>query len=349
MIVFFLAKGDDMATLWKHTTSGYYYALWQEGGKQRSKSLKTKDARKAKRIFNAFSEELLFKEYNSSRQFLSINLSKFKDEYLKHVDATLAPKSREGYSTALKKAIRCWGDIRINEITEKHIDTLIADMLREGLSNATANKNRQHLKTALSKAYKWRYLDERIDFPPPLKVKVEHRYLTPVQLNGVLNEIKDDEFLDFVKLTLYLGMRSGEVIRLKFSDIDEKNETVHISSMQKNREESYIPLNKIARKIVDKCKERNHKTNDDRLFRFTRVDTVSHYFKKAVRTAGFEVHRLHDLRHTFGSKLASMNVNEKIIQDLMRHKSMSSTLVYTKIAPDRLKETSNSLDYGIDD
>ncbi|MCP3925492.1 MAG: tyrosine-type recombinase/integrase [Desulfobacterales bacterium] len=56
--------------------------------------------------------------------------------------------------------------------------------------------------------------------------------------------------------------------------------------------------------------------------------------------------RFHDLRHTFASMLAMSGENLKVIQDLMRHKSITSTLVYAKLSPEHLRSASEKVNFG---
>ena len=84
-----------------------------------------------------------------------------------------------------------------------------------------------------------------------------------------------------------------------------------------------------------------------KIFRWSDIPHMSHLVKAAIRKAGLpDDIRQHDLRHTFGSHLTMSGYNEKTIQDLMRHSSMSSTMIYTKLSPEHLRKASESIDYG---
>ena len=331
-----------MATLWKNP-NGYFSVLWQEDGKQKRKSLKTKEIRVAKKLFHRFKRNLVLNNIlplNAAK--LKTSISEFRDEYLDHIDATLATSSYGCYDTAIKKAIDCWGDIPLGHITTRHIDRYIQDMMRAGLQPPTVNKNRRHLKAMLKKAYEWDYLEVPVKFPGEIKEEKRVRFLTKNDLSLILSEIEDAEYADVVLLAVYTGLRSSEILRLTASDIDKPEGFLRISPKQKNSTESFIPINKTARGILERCRARGGK----KLVRFKTRQTISKNFKKAVRAAGFETPRFHDLRHTFGSHLAMLGENEKTIQDLMRHKSMASTMVYTHVSPEHLTEASNRINYG---
>ena len=332
-----------MPKLWKRPTNGFYYVVWQEAGKQRKRSLKTKEERSAKKLFNAFKRDLVLKKVSPIGGKLRTTISEFRDEYLDHVQSSgMSESTYEGYQTALNKAIACWGDIPLGHVTTRHIDRMVQDMFKAGLKAPTINKNRRHLRAALNKAVEWNYLKNPVKFPTEVKEEKRSRFLNKKQLAMVLSKINDDEFIDVVLLGAYTGLRSSEILRLTPEDIDNPDGFLRVSSKQKNKQESWIPINQAARTILERCLSRGH----EKIVRFKTRQTISKKFKKAVRAAGFEIPRFHDLRHTFGSHLAMADVGEKTIQELMRHKSMVSTLIYTHVSPKHLADASAKINYG---
>jgi integrase len=327
--------------LWKHPEFGTYCVIWMQGGKQRRKSLKTRDRKIANAKLNHFKRELTAGKVSSiirkgNRRFYS-----FADEFLKeHADARTRDKTADLYRVALEKAKLSWGDIPLGHISSRHIDAFISDMIRAGLAKPTINKNLRHLKGALRKAFDWDYIDRPVKFPPPLPVEEKSRFLSAEQLRAIFGNIPDQEFYDLCLFALCTGLRSGEVLSLTWEDIDNPEQFMRIDSRQKSKRENRIPINSGARAVLDRCRARGM----DRVFREISTTRVSKLFKKAVRKAKLpDDIRFHDLRHTFGSMLAMAGRQGKDIQDLMRHASFASTLVYAKLSPDHLREASESV------
>ncbi|HUV50228.1 MAG TPA: site-specific integrase [Anaerolineae bacterium] len=340
--------GLSMAILWKRPKTGTYYAQWQENGKARRKALcfsgqrrATKDKRIAIRLFNQFQRELIAGKVKPISEGINICFFDFVNEFLTAL--VVSEETLRLYNDALKKAQSCWGNIPLGLISSKHLDKLISDMFRAGLKAPTINKNFRHVKAALKKAQKWKYI-KYLDFPKQITEEEKDRYFTVEDLRQLMKTITDQEFYDFCLFAGYTGLRSGEIIRLTWKDIDQPSEGyIHVSSKQKNRKVSTIPIHPSARAILEQYQHLDR----ERIFRFKTVSWISQKFKACVRKAGLkDSYRFHDLRHTFASHLAMKGESLQAIQGLMRHKSYESTKRYAHLSPDYLSEVIKRLNYG---
>jgi integrase len=68
-------------------------------------------------------------------------------------------------------------------------------------------------------------------------------FLSVEQLRSVMGNIDDLEFADFCLLSRYTALRSGELLRLQWSDVDNPKGFLRISSERKNKTEARIPIN----------------------------------------------------------------------------------------------------------
>jgi integrase len=335
----------SIGTLWKHP-NGTYYARWQDRGKNRRKTLGTNDEKIAKRRFRNFQRDLVAGKIKPiEAEAKKVSMFDFIDEMLDYIENSPKPSSTYIlYKVALTKAKECWGDIPLNLIGTKHIDLLIKDMYRAKLSLPTINKNLRHIKASLRKAKKWKYIKNEVEFPPFDTEEDEVRFLTKDALIALMEVIDDLEFADFCMLSAYTGLRSGELLRLSPIDVDNPEGFLRISTKQKNKKEARIPINGHARAIINRCLKRRKGALT--LFRFNTLTWISQKFKKYALKAGLKEARFHDLRHTFGSHLVMSGKHLKVIQELMRHKDIASTMVYAKVSPEYLKEASEDLNYG---
>ena len=338
-----------MATLWQRPSNRMFYARWEEYGKSRKVSLRTRDEAKANARFRDFERRLMAGKIKPLEEGVKKLFFDFVSEFLEHVEATTSTDTYRLYDDALKKAKLTIGNIPINHINARHIDKCITDMSRERLKPPTINKNLRHIKSALNKAYAWEYRTAPIrNFPKMLQEEKELRFLTVEQIRALIGAITSDrEFSDMCLFSAYTGLRSGELIRLTWCDVDHPEGFLRVTAKQKNRKESSIPINKNARVILER---RSHGLSESdkvgKVFRFGCLTWISQKSKAACVKAGIPDTRFHDLRHTFASHLAMAGTNIKTIQELMRHKSIQSTMIYANVSPEHLREASEKLNYG---
>ncbi len=327
--------------------NGWYTAFWTEDGKTRKKSLKTKELRIAKKKARQLERDIFAGRIESiSQSSVSKTLKEFRNEYLDHLEG----KVREGTYRLTERALKCaiisWGDIAISKITVRHIDGFISDLLRSGLSKATANCRYRHLKMALRKAIEWDYMPPLKKWPKELKVEKKNRYIVTEDLRRIFNACDDQDFSEFMLVALYTGLRSGEILRLTGRDIDNPPGRLRVGPEQKNLDDNSVPM---AAAVADLLRGRAKSfSKGEKLFPFRDQTEISHRFKALVRASGVdEGIRFHDLRHTFGSRLAMDGRSALQTQKLMRHKAMASTMNYMHLSPDTLAEAVSDLDFGL--
>jgi len=332
------------ARLWKRN-NGQYYALWEEDGRTRQKSLKTDSLKIANRRLKNFNRDLLAGSVKKLSQTVpKVTLGELREAFLKFKDGRVAKTTLAIYETSFDHAEKTLGeDIPITHITQKRLEQVMDDMMASGLKPPTVNKHRRHLRTVFNQAYDWNYLEKPIKMPKPLREEERLRFLSIDELRKLIDCIDDQEFFDFCMLSAYTGMRSGELLRMMRGHVDRPEGFLLVTSEQKNKADWIIPINDHAREILDRCLSRNH---GPRVFPKWRLEWVSKKFKKYARKSGLKDCRFHDLRHTFASHLAMGGQDLLVIQMLMRHKSMSSTMVYAKLSPEHLSRASNSLNFG---
>ena len=99
-----------------------------------------------------------------------------------------------------------------------------------------------------------------------------------------------------------------------------------------------IPLHP---KLLDALVSIPQGIGDIRVFK-TSMDTLKYHWARARKKAGFEWARIHDLRHFFGSYLASHGERREVIAKLMGHSDINSTALYARFDDDTLIESINA-------
>lgn len=177
--------------------------------------------------------------------------------------------------------------------------------------------------------------------------------LTPEQLARLLKVLDEEENIqiaNIMKLVLYTGMRRGEVLKLKWSDINFEREKIIIRE-PKGGVNQTIPLNEKAKEIIIN----NPRTESEFIFPGKngkqRVDIkrqVNRIKEKAELPKDFRA--LHGLRHVYASTLASSGVVDLYtLQTLLTHKSPIMTQRYAHLRDEALKKASDLGTKLIDD
>lgn len=153
---------------------------------------------------------------------------------------------------------------------------------------------------------------------------------------------------DFIRLSLYTGMRSGEVLGLEWHRVDLEQGVIRFGAGdQKNRKAGSIPINQQAR-VAILSRQRARVLGSPWVFAHEdgrRLLSVKNSFATACRMAGLSDVRPHDLRRTFGSWLAQAGEPIQRISRLMRHSGIEVThRIYAHLAPSDLAESAGVLD-----
>ncbi|MCK9480070.1 MAG: site-specific integrase [Firmicutes bacterium] len=147
--------------------------------------------------------------------------------------------------------------------------------------------------------------------------------LTREEERQFLKDIEPLIYRDYFKVCLYSGARRSEALRLTVSDIDWKNNKLHIPGTKTQTSDRTIPIFENLKKVLQKITP----AEDGRLFPFL-GDAVTKYFKQVCPK-----HRLHDLRTTFISRCYEAEIPIKIVSDWAGHKTSEVTIQhYLKIS-----------------
>ena len=187
------------------------------------------------------------------------------------------------------------------------------------------------------------HLSFKIEMPKVNNQKTED--LSPTQLKSlllVLDESKDIQAANLMKLALYTGLRRSELFRLKWNHIDFEKGFIKVYE-PKGGKNQIIPLNSNARTILGK----HPHSESDYVFpgRFgEQRDNITKAVNKIKKDAGLpaDFRPLHGLRHVFASMLASSGqVDMYTLQKLLTHKSPLMTQRYAHLRDETLKQASN--------
>ena len=233
------------------------------------------------------------------------------------------------------------------------------------LSVASINRELSCLRHMFKKAVEW----EMIDSNPFKRGSSLHekennqrlRYLEVREINDLLEACstkviqfphgesklkkmtrKDTDYLRFiVECALHTGMRKGEILSLKWDQI--QNGFIYLKKTKTN-EPRQIPINDDLSDVFSQIRKKQH-LSSKYVFTFEGkpVDSVKVGFNSALKRAGISDFRFHDLRHTFASHFVMRGGSLKELQEILGHKTMTMTLRYAHLSKEHKRKAVNLL------
>lgn len=272
--------------------------------------------------------------------------------------------SKIEYSTAhrykrLKTAVTNEvSNMYIKEITSNDIIRFLRKLSEQDYSSKTIKDQLSVIKMIFKYAVIQKYISNNItEYITPEKGKkpVARQPLTDNEI-AVVNDSIDCTFGFFVYFLLYTGLRKGEALALKWSDIDFKNRTINVNNSvyyEGNTPKIKPPKTDAGVRTVilldclyDKLKER-YKANETYIFTSNgNLISNSMYTRrwKKYQQETDTTFTAHQLRHTFATLLFEADINVKDAQVLMGHSNISVTQnIYTHIRQSRVSQTANTL------
>ena len=189
--------------------------------------------------------------------------------------------------------------------------------------------------------------------PEKLDADADVRFLDQPELDALLAAVPDDD-LGHVERVMYLaaamtGMRQGELIALRWTDVDWLSRRVRVrrnyvrgefGSPKSKRSTRSVPLADALGGELDLLHRGSRWSADGDLV-FAHPHTgkpldrsrLLKRFKAALGRSGVREVRFHDLRHTFGTRMAAAGVPMRTLQEFMGHRDFKTTLIYADYAP----------------
>ncbi|MFO8102065.1 MAG: site-specific integrase [Dehalococcoidia bacterium] len=294
-----------------------------------------------------------------------------------YVQTNTSPRTASRYSEIVHRhLITNLGHIPLSQLRPEHIQAYYAKALtngrldgKGGLSPQTVKHIHRVLSEALHHGVKWGILTRNVAsaVDPPRPVKKEITIVDVDDIALLLDEASKLEkrsglpYYILFYTALHTGMRRGELLALRWCDIDLNIATISVTRsllcLRNGSLEYREPKTNKSRRTIAMTpslatKLREHRISQES-FRiaigkllnqndliFSRPDgspitpnTVSPAFSKIAKRAGLTM-RLHDLRHTHASMMLKAGIHPKIVSERLGHSTVSFTLdVYSHVVP----------------
>lgn len=300
--------------------------------------------------------EIEFELYDCSPASSKYTLGDLVERY---INIVLPHKPKNAVNT--KRILAWWKkelghlllkDVKPRVIAQKR-DELLAGITNKGTprSPSTVVRYLSSLSHAFSTAIKeWEWLKDNpvLQINKPKESQGRTRFLDLNEKDVLLKTCYEIDSLDlyvYVVIALSTGMRKGEILNLKWGNIDWNHKEIFIET-SKNGEGRSVPLVGHALKVLQNRFKGQNKSSlvfPSKKDSTMKMDIRSRW-ESALKRAGIENFRNHDLRHTAASYLAMCGASPFEIAMILGHKSLQTTKKYTHLSKSHIQKTAMSLD-----
>ena len=324
---------------------GIYYLFYQdEKGKRQKVSTRCRMKTDAYRFLQIFRAE----ERTASGR---IRLSQFVDEFLAYAKTAYAKRTVLIYRNCLQKFLTFVGDRSIVSLNAKHLDDYKAFRLGH-VQPVTVNIEVRQIKAAFRTAVRWNMIHQspfdgvtqcRVPDKPPV-------YLSRADFERLLSIVKENWLRELIVFAVLTGMRRGEIVNLKWSQVDFERRLICVQTdstfRTKNGKRRLVPMHDAVYAML---RERVGRSFSEYVFTLNNEKIYDNWaaalFKRYVKKANLDSQlHFHSLRDSFASWLALDGVSIYAISKLLGHSSVQTTQAfYAHLQPEQLHETVNRL------
>lgn len=291
-----------------------------------------------------------------------------------------------GYIRIYRKHIKDTqiGETALNRVTTEMLQAYYNDKLNDGYNSKTVRAISIVIGAALNMAVKLKMLSENPNryTSIPKKKKYEAAVLSAEEVRRIVKEAKAEEIYPIVVTTVYTGMRKGEVMALKWENVDFQKRRIYIKNSlcriegdqpdengcRHARYEILEPKTKESVRMVPMLDEvydalmlqKDRQESDKQRYRdiyldqgLVFADLCGDYlpqrqfmdkYHKFLKKYGITDIRFHDLRHTFATLLIESDVSMKVVQELLGHSTITTSMdIYTHVSDEKKEQALDRL------
>ena len=261
------------------------------------------------------------------------------------------------------------GDMSAIEVTARDVEGMLESVTRTGVTGRTVNEYR----ALVSAVYGYGMKASTFGLPSNPATHADKRrephrkrllFFVPEEVEALARTLaaglhradpdggraarrEDRQDAEIIRLAAYAGLRQGELLALRWRDIEFAGQVLTISravslgteTTTKSGRVRRVPLPDQAAAALERVSRRAEFTAPDELVfcsalgRHLNGSALRRRFKRARDAVGLRPLRFHDLRHTYGSILAAAGVDLVTIQAAMGHSALATTTRYLHARP----------------
>ncbi|HKK77307.1 MAG TPA: tyrosine-type recombinase/integrase [Saprospiraceae bacterium] len=250
------------------------------------------------------------------------------------------------YTSFFKRFVEAIGIVVLPHLDRSAVQDYCNEMAKQSIALSTLN---QHIN-----AIKFYY--EKVERRPRMVLNVERPrkeqrlpvVLSQGEVRGLFAQLKNRKHQLMLYLAYSAGLRLSEVCHLQLKDIDTQREMIHIRN-SKNNKDRMVPLSRSIAVLLGKYVEEYQIGHW--LFEGQwkgepySGSSLSAVFRRARSAAGIRKSAtFHSLRHSYATHLLEAGTDLRLIQELLGHSDIKTTLRYTHVSQRMLRRVESPLD-----
>ncbi len=291
----------------------------------------------------------------------------------------LTPQTASGYAWRIRDhLLPSLGSIPADELTPAHIDKLYRDLEANGNKPSSIRYTHAILRRALNQAVKWGWLESNpaMRASPPRLPQKDMASITVEQFAVLIRDAEQSnpQWAAMIALAAVSGMRRGELLGLKWSDIEDSSirirrslgytpkdgifegptktrqtrrvalDQVGMAVVERQREEIIFAANKVGASVAEDPYLFSPEPDGGKPFH---PDSISKVFRRIADVYGWRDIHFHSLRHFSATQIAA-GVDVRTVAARLGHADASITLrVYAHALPERDRAAAELLGSGI--
>jgi len=307
-----------------------------------------------------------------------VSVERFMEDWLVSIEPSIRYNTFKQYSQITRQHILpTLGKIQLRDLKPERIQQLYNQMVKKEYGLRTVQLVHSVIHRALVHAVKLGLIPRNPDdatTPPKPKAK-EMQFLDENQVQQLLitAQARNDRFFALYHLAIATGMRQGELLGLKWSDLDWEQGLLQVQRQLTKKKgkgfEFTAPKTKAGVRRIDLGENTLRILREHRQRQFTQMqlvgekwqendlifpseigtafdrDNLLRRFKRILKDAGLPAIRFHDLRHTGASLMLNNGIPVMIVSRRLGHARPSITLdVYGHLIPGKQKEVAMLMD-----
>jgi integrase len=293
------------------------------------------EAKRLRRLIDAGGDPLAGIEAEREAVTMAELIDRFEAEHL----VRLRPATQRSYRQMLTNHIRphFGKHTKVTDVGFADVDALHRKASKVG--PYIANRSTDVVRKIFSLSIRWglRSDNPAVGIERNFEAK-RKRYLSAdelARLTAALAAHPDRQVADIIRMALLTGARIGEIFSMRFDAISEGIWT-KLASTTKQKADHVVPLSAPAQQLLAEIRSRH----DDAVYVFPgkgrtgHVTVIDHSWATIKAAAGISNLRVHDLRHSFASQLASSGASLPLIGALLGHSNPATTARYAHLFQD---------------